>query len=218
MRPVERWVHTLTQPVTVMIYLFGVIGVYFLVDQPLASRIHSAGIDQHYPVLNAITLLGKSVIWLVVLPLIALYLHYSHKSKQLESRILFLWGALIIANVSCFVLKLLLGRARPELLFSDHTFGFFGFQLSELYHSFPSGHTSQVTALVLSLSLLYPKQRGYSLSLGVLILATRVLLTKHYLTDVLATVLLIFLEFRLIFYIVAQQCPFYWKKLGLHDE
>ncbi|MBP6919116.1 MAG: phosphatase PAP2 family protein [Legionellaceae bacterium] len=215
MRQVERWINGATHPVVVPIFLALIVASYLLWDQSLALKMHDLALTQHYPVITWVTQLGKSLYWLAVLPLIALFFRHGHRIKQMEWRIWFLWITLVIANGSCFLLKTLLGRARPELLFSDHIFGFFGYMTNSLYHSFPSGHTTQVTTAVLSLSLLYPKQRWLFLSIGTLILATRVLLTKHYLSDVLATVLLVCFEYRLFLYIVAQQCPLYWKRLGV---
>jgi membrane-associated phospholipid phosphatase len=215
MRIVERWIQSLTHPVLLPVFLALIVGSYLWLDQPIAWTMHDLGVAKHFPVVNWITHIGKSIYWLVLLPLLALFFRHGRRVKQAEWRIWFLWASLVVTNGLCFGLKTLFGRARPELLFSDHIFGFFGFSMNHLYHSFPSGHTTQVAAAVLSLSLLYPKKRWIFLSIGVVILATRVLLTQHYLSDVLATVLLVAFEYKLFLYIVAQQCPLYWKKLGV---
>lgn len=215
MRIVERWIHGVTHVCVVPIFLVLIVVSYLWWDQPIAWTMHDLGVTEHFPVLNWITQLGKSIYWLVLLPLLALFFRHGRRVKQSEWRIWFLWASLVVTNGLCFVLKTLLGRARPELLFSDHIFGFFGFQTNHLYHSFPSGHATQVTTAVLSLCLLYPKKRWIFLSIGIAILVTRVLLTQHYVSDVLATVLLVALEYKLFLYIVAQQCPLYWKKLGV---
>ena len=215
MRAVERWITYFTHPVVMLVYLVLMIGCYVLIDQPLAWKFHSLHLEEEYPVLVWVTQLGRSVVWLVILPFMALFFRFGHRVKQTEARLWFLWGTLFFANGCTYVLKNLLGRARPELLFSEHVFGFFGYQADSLYHSFPSGHATQVTASVLSLALLYPRQRWIFLVLGTLVMASRVLLTKHYLSDVLTTLCLVVLEYKVLLYIVAQQCPLYWKRLGV---
>lgn len=215
MRAVERWITYFTHPVVVLVYLVLTVGCYAVVDQPLAWKIHAFQLEQHYPFLVWLTQLGRSVLWLVILPCMALWFRFGHRVKQIEARLWFLWATLFFANGCTYVLKTVLGRARPDLLFSEHVFGFFGYQMDSLYHSFPSGHVTHATASVLSLGLLYPRQRWVFLVLGLLVMASRVLLTKHYLSDVLATLCLVGLEYKLLLYIVAQQCPLYWQRLGV---
>lgn len=213
MKVVERWISFLTHPMVMILYLAMIVACYFWADQPVALYVHSLKLSLHYPILNWITQLGRSIIWLLILPALILFFRYMRRDKQSELRFCFMFCVLVSATGICFILKNLLGRARPDLLFSQHLFGFFGFHRDHLYHSFPSGHTTQMTAVVLSLVLLYPRYRWILVSLGLVIVATRVLLTYHYLSDVLATAYLVVLEFKLLLYIVAQQCPLYWKRL-----
>lgn len=215
MKAVERWVSFLTQPLVMIPYLTIVVACYLWVDQPLALHMHALKLSLHYPVLGWITQLGRSIIWLLILPALIIFFRYMRRVKQSELRLGFIFCVLIVANGISFVLKNLLGRARPDLLFSEHIFGFYGYNRDHFYHSFPSGHTTQVTAAVLSLALLFPRQRWLFLILGCVVVATRVLLTYHYLSDVLATAFLVVLEFKLLLYIVAKQCPLYWKRLGI---
>lgn len=215
MSVVERWLNFLFHPVVTVFYLILIAVSYVYIDQPLAWKIHEWRLDQDYRMLVWVTQLGRSVYGIMVVTFIALFFRYLWRVKQAECRLWFLCGTLVMANGICFVLKTLLGRARPELLFSQHVFGFFGYQRDGLYHSFPSGHTTQITAIVLGLVMLYPRQRWWVLLLGIAVLATRIALTKHYLSDVLATLYMVGLEYKILLYLVAQQCPLYWKKLGV---
>lgn len=215
MEPVKRWTKSFTEPMFLVMSLIMLGVVYLYADQPLALKIHELHIDQHYPIFNWITNLGKSFAAMVILTLLGFYYRYVHRNKLAELRIWFLWLTLLTTNGFCFGLKMLFGRARPSLLFSDQIFGFFGYHVSGMYHSFPSGHTTQVTTAVVSLSLLYPRQRCWFAMVGIMILATRVLLNRHYLSDVLATFMLVMLEFRLFLFILEEQCPLYLKKLSI---
>lgn len=215
MHEVERSIKFLTHPLVMIGCLALIIASYTLFDRPLALQIHALDLSNRYPILIWITQLGRSSLWLVIIPIVALYYRYVHRVKQTELRIWFLWGTLFITTGICTVLKNLLGRARPELLFTQDLFGFYGFQLDGMYHSFPSGHTTLATTAVISLALLFPRYRWSIFAVGVLVLATRILLTWHYLSDVLATLYMVVLEYRILLYIVTQQCPLYWKRLSV---
>lgn len=215
MNAVERFLTFLVHPVVMLIYLGCVVSAYLWMDKSLALSIHAWDLANHYPVLVWITQLGRSALWLILIPLVALFFRYVRRVKQTELRIWFLWMMLVFCYGLCFVLKNLLGRARPDLLFDQHLFGFYGYHPESLYHSFPSGHTTIISALGLGLALLYPRQRWWFLWLGVTVFATRVLLTCHYLSDVLASFYLVVLAFKILLYINARQRPLYWKRLNV---
>ncbi|PJD93920.1 MAG: phosphatidylglycerophosphatase [Legionella sp.] len=210
---VSRWLKIVTHPAVMLAYFVVIVWAYLFVDQPLATHMHALALKTHYPILVWITQLGRTIPYLLLLPLVALFFRYVKRSKDLELRLWFLWTTIAITSGICFFIKIVLGRARPDLLFDQHVFGFHGYSLASLYHSFPSGHTNFVTTAVLSLTLLFPKQRWIFLLLGGMILATRILLTYHYLSDVLATMLLVMLEYKLLLYLVARECPLFWARL-----
>ncbi|MCX7091148.1 MAG: phosphatase PAP2 family protein [Legionellales bacterium] len=215
MHSVERFIKFFTQPLVALVYFTLIIAAYFLMDKPLVLSIHAWDLANHFPILVWLTQLGRSLPWLIMVPLIALFFRYVRRVKQIELRIWFLWATLVFCNGVSFVLKNLLGRARPSLLLDQNLFGFYGPHTEGLYHSFPSGHTTQITAMSLSLALLYPRFRWWIVLLASMVFATRVLLTYHYLSDILATFYLVILEFKILLYIVAQQCPLYWKRLNV---
>lgn len=215
MQYASRWITWLTHPLVMLGYMAVVIWAYITVDQPLALHLHALNLSERYPILVWITQLGRSLVYLALVPLVAVFFRYIRRSKQTEARLWFLWGTLVITNGACFVLKTFLGRARPELLFESNIFGFYGYHANSLYHSFPSGHVTLVTTAVLSLTLLFPRLRWVFLVTGMVVVATRVLLTYHYLSDVLATMYLVVLEYRFLMYIVSHQCPLYWVRLRL---
>jgi membrane-associated phospholipid phosphatase len=85
------------------------------------------------------------------------------------------------------IAKVLIGRARPTIYLKTGIYGFHGFEWDHHYHSFPSGHTLMIFTWATSLSLAFPKWRIPLFILATLLALSRVLLAKHYLSDVLGT-------------------------------
>jgi len=83
--------------------------------------------------------------------------------------------------------KVLIGRARPDIFLKRGIYGFHGVQLDPHYHSFPSGHTMAAFTLATSLALLYPRYRLQFYFAAFIFSISRVLLAKHYFSDILGT-------------------------------
>ena len=94
-------------------------------------------------------------------------------------------ACLLLVNLFGFVLKIILSRARPDLLFDGNLFGFYWFKFSDLYWSFPSGHSITVVSLASGLSVLFPKYFYALFAVAFLVIVTRVFLCFHYLSDVM---------------------------------
>ena len=112
----------------------------------------------------------------------------------------FLWLCVLVPSLVCLVLKVLLGRARPDLLFNEHLYGFFGLKTHAPYWSFPSGHTTTVMGFVFGLSVLFPRKCYLFILAGSIVVLSRILLTHHYLSDVMAASYLALLEVGLLFW------------------
>lgn len=92
-------------------------------------------------------------------------------------------GAGILANL----VKILVGRARPKLLFAEETFyGAVPFSVGYDFASFPSGHTATACASAAALWVLLPSGRWLWVALAVAVAITRVVLGSHFITDVVA--------------------------------
>lgn len=94
--------------------------------------------------------------------------------------------AVTIAMLMGETLKWFFGRYRPELLFDQGLYGFSFFSDKGSRHSFPSGHTFRIFSAMTALSLVWPKARPWLISLACLVGISRVLVTRHYPSDVLA--------------------------------
>ncbi|MCJ8056468.1 phosphatase PAP2 family protein [Shinella curvata] len=88
------------------------------------------------------------------------------------------------------LIKLIVGRARPEL-FADHgAYSLTPFAYHDLYSSFPSGHSAAVGAFFGAFSMLVPRLRPLFL-LGALVIGlSRIIVGAHYPSDVAAGLLL----------------------------
>jgi len=167
----------------------GCLALMRFVDRPLAEhfRPHSGPIFQ---LAAWLTTLGEAGWWLI--PSLAIYLgaRLVWRSPLLAGRALFVFAAVAGSGLLVDLIKPLLGRARPTLLFSKHVYGFSYLHLAASYESFPSGHTACAMGAGVALGLLAPRYRPFWIALGLLVGFTRVIVTAHYLSDVVASVLL----------------------------
>lgn len=99
---------------------------------------------------------------------------------------LFVFVTMAAAAVPVSLLKNLIGRARPRLLFRDEIYGFWPFRFEYDYWSLPSGHTATAVALAMALYFLWPRYGPLYLGAALLVAMSRVIITTHYFADVVA--------------------------------
>ncbi|MBI3829168.1 MAG: phosphatase PAP2 family protein [Planctomycetes bacterium] len=152
-------------------------------DQPLAKYF-----DEHKdlkPAAKYLTLLGDSLWYLPTSLLAFLYFRYRSKSPLWARRFGFIFLTVLISGLLALVMKVSLGRARPGEFLDSGVYGFKLFQMSPKFLSFPSGHGTTCLALAWALSFIFPRWGKLFIPLGVALAFTRVILTAHYLGDVL---------------------------------
>jgi undecaprenyl-diphosphatase len=93
--------------------------------------------------------------------------------------------ALAFSGLAVQVLKFIFGRPRPHLPVPDQL-AWFNLQ----WDSFPSGHAMHWGALVGALGVLSPRLGAWCAPLAVIVMAARLLVPRHYPTDLLAGVTL----------------------------
>ena len=134
------------------------------------------------PIMYGITMLGEKGIFLILVALAALTV-LPKKYRKVGLTMVF---ALIISLIMCNgVMKNAFARVRP---FNVDT------SFESLYNifatiddwSFPSGHTSAAFAAALAIFMWYKKEGGFAIVIAALIAISRLYLTVHYPTDVLA--------------------------------
>ena len=101
-------------------------------------------------------------------------------------RVGFLFWAIALPGIATNILKHIIGRARPFVPgFADPTV-FAPFSWPAAYASLPSGHTTTALSVLVAFGILWPRARTALLIYAVLICVSRVVLTAHHPTDVLA--------------------------------
>ena len=198
MSPFERLLAIMTKPSVVIIYFIWAVLSFFYFDKPLAYYFQSVDLRANLLLLSWITKFGLGAIYLPSFLLLALFFRYMHKNAEWEARAWFLFLCVAIPVAICVFLKVILGRARPSLLFDGNLYGFYGFQMNAHFWSFPSGHTTTIIGVVLGLSIVFPRYFKALILTGLAVAFSRVLLTHHFLSDVMIAAYLTLIEVGVI--------------------
>jgi len=157
---------------------------YRYLDRPVFELFHAYRGTPLLDPVELLTILGKST-WYIIFSLV-LFVYWIDKKPERSDAALLILSTTIISGILVNIVKVVFGRARPQLYADDQLYGFFWAKLDVLYRSFPSGHATTAIAVWLALALLFPRYRKWLVGFGVLIALSRVILTQHYLSDVLA--------------------------------
>jgi membrane-associated phospholipid phosphatase len=135
-----------------------------------------------------ITHAGDSLWYFILLVPAFIFIRFVRKNEQWSAKILYLILCISLSGILNTGIKWLMGRNRPINLIEDGVFGFDFFRIIYLYEttSFPSGHTVTAFALATAFSYLYPRLRVPAYLVAAMIGMSRVVLTAHYLSDVIA--------------------------------
>jgi lipid A 4'-phosphatase len=189
---IERWWRALCHPPPALkrfgwFSLASVIAfaiAYEWIDIPMATALQAIG-----PVTRAIfafvTKLGEGGVYLVPLGLVFLWAWLRHEELW-ATRAGFLFVTIAIPGILADIMKPVFARARPVLLFRENLFGFTWGSPHANAWSFPSGHSITVTALAIVLYSIYPPAWPAYALLALAVMASRVILDAHYLSDVIA--------------------------------
>jgi undecaprenyl-diphosphatase len=101
-------------------------------------------------------------------------------------RVGFLFTAIAVPGLFVTIVKRMIGRARPNVGGSLDPFLFSPFKWEAAYAGMPSGHATTAFAVLVAFGTLWPRARTALLIYAVLIAISRVVVTAHYPTDVLA--------------------------------
>ena len=101
-------------------------------------------------------------------------------------RLGFLFSAIALPGLVVTIGKRLVGRGRPLVAGSADPFLYLPFGWNVEYASFPSGHATDAFAAAMAVGALWPAARAWMWIYAGLIAASRVVLTAHFPSDVLA--------------------------------
>jgi len=132
-----------------------------------------------------VTAFGKSTWYFALFVLAYIFFCFVWKNKLWSNRFLFLFISISASGLISILIKWLVGRYRPSMLEK----GFFGFNYFGIGYeltSFPSGHTITAFSLATAISILFPRAGIAAFIIAISIGMSRIMITSHYLSDVIA--------------------------------
>lgn len=161
---------------------------FFYADIHIAAWMHMhQGAFSDY-LFGNLTRLGQSEWYLV--PGLLLFLIFRTRTLRISLTGLFVFLSVAISGIAANIMKYLLPRARPGAYLNDGIYGFGNFALlhewNDSWTSFPSGHSATVFSAAAIFALLYPRFRLLFFAAAALIAFSRIAVSKHFLSDVIA--------------------------------
>jgi lipid A 4'-phosphatase len=163
------------------------------VDRPLATYFRETGTVWR-PFFGPVGSLGVAMPYLIVFGIAFIVLRWGGNLPSFEpwaarmraaARIpALLFSGIAVSGILVDILKVIVGRPRPKLLFSAGSYEFSWIGLSADHWSFPSGHAATAAALAAALWCLWPQPVLFYAVGAALVAASRVVMGAHYLSDV----------------------------------
>jgi len=163
------------------------------VDRPVATYFREAGTVWR-PFFGPIGSLGLAMPYLIVFGIAFIVLRWGGNLSLLEPWAIrmraaawipaLLLAGIAVSGILVDLLKVIVGRPRPKLLFASGSYEFSWIGLSADHWSFPSGHAATAAALATALWCLWPQPVLFYAVGAALIAASRVVMGAHYLSDV----------------------------------
>lgn len=156
-----------------------------LVDRPVAQWARALP-DEIRAAFAAITYWGRSDPWLVFTVFFGGLAAWVLHQRLWALRALYVFLAVAVSGIAVNVVKLVVGRARPRLLFADDpSYGVAPFGGVGAWTSFPSGHTSTAVAMALCLSTFFPRLWPLWWGGASLVALSRVVVGAHFPSDLI---------------------------------
>ena len=165
------------------------------VDKPLARYMHGRVSGDANAIWAEITRLGDATGYVVAALAVLAVSGAGRKvlaPSALRTRVinagryaLLMLVALAVSGAIVNVAKPVLGRLRPEYLFESGRAGFVFWHFDFGANTFPSGHAQAIFAVATVLCLAWPRWRIALMTLAATVAASRVILSTHFLSDVL---------------------------------
>jgi membrane-associated phospholipid phosphatase len=177
----ERWIVT---PVSVLSLLLTIMS-YFFWDIPITKYCKTLN-PSIIKIAEVVTIFGITTWYLVGSIILYGFFLYIYKNSKYAAQSLFVFLSLSITGIIINLVKWVAGRHRPIDLFNSGHFGFDYFGYAYELISFPSGHAQTAFTLATALTLLYPRCGIPIFIMASAVGISRIILTSHYLSDVIA--------------------------------
>ena len=158
---------------------------YFYWDIPLALYCRGLG-RSVLDIAEVVTTWGEARWSYIILAPAFVYFWFLAKNKLWSERIIFILLSVSISGLINMLVKWIAGRHRPINFFDQGLFGFDHFHTVYELTSFPSGHTVTVFSLAAAVCMLFPRAGIAAFIMAISVGMTRIILTSHYLSDVIA--------------------------------
>jgi membrane-associated phospholipid phosphatase len=158
---------------------------YHLWDIPVAY--YCRGLSRSVlDIAEIVTRAGDSKWYFMMFVPAFLIFYFIVKNKIWAMRMLFLVICISASGIVNMLVKWIAGRNRPINLFNH---GFYGFNYFEVIYesvSFPSGHSLTAFSLAAAVTILYPRAGIIAFPAAIAIATSRVMITSHFVSDVIA--------------------------------
>ncbi len=158
---------------------------YFFWDIPITKYCRTLS-RSVIDIAEIITTLGITTWYLIASAVLYLFFRFIYKNKLQSMRSLFIFCSLSICGILIILIKWVAGRYRPVNLFNNDLFGFDYFGVGYELTSFPSGHAQTIFTLATALTLIFPRWGIPLFIVAAAVSISRIVLTSHYLSDVIA--------------------------------
>lgn len=177
----KRWMAALmTVPGIVLIILS-----YHFWDIPVAH--YCRGLSRSVlDIAEIVTQAGDSKWYFMIFVPGFLFFLLAVKNRLWAMRMLFFSLAIAVSGLLNTLLKMIAGRNRPIQLFEHDLYGFGFFGTAYETMSFPSGHSLTVFAVATALTLVFPRAGFVAYPAALAIALSRVVITSHFVSDIIA--------------------------------
>lgn len=166
-----------------------------LIDRPLALTLKRSVVGDWKGFWSVMTDLGSGLPWYLLglgawiwcrlraagALMVETWAHWREVARAWQVFLL----ALVASGLVVTVLKHLIGRLRPVWLFREDLYGLAPLSFQSGANSFPSGHSQTIWVVMAMLMAMFPRHWPTWVALGVLVAASRLFITVHFLSDVL---------------------------------
>jgi membrane-associated phospholipid phosphatase len=174
-------------------------------DRPLASLCDSFPSNIH-TVFTYVSLLSSFPVALaaslIMITFFVIRVYGRKMTMATQAPLLFVPATALTSWFVVSTLKYFFGRFRPVMLLTRDLYGFQFLQSGYANTSFPSGHAAIAFSLLLAAAVVRPGDRLALVVLAIIMALSRIIITAHFLSDVLAGAVVgagMVLVFRLIF-------------------